>query len=174
MSVVRLDLAWPTAVRVALATIVAALGEPRKNLDGGDHTLNKYKLFKQIRGELAESCSKELRAVEEILQRGLTIVAGGMATIEINTPNSLNSMSESGRIFRDELAQTTRLILERYQRNLKKEMAALGLQDHNSHPETGAMRLSAETNQRDSVQLDTSSSIASLEASVSGHDPTVV
>lgn len=160
-------------MRTALATNVEALGEPRKTRGGGDHRLNKYKLFKQIRGELAESCTKELHAVDEILQRGLSIVAGGMATIEINTPNSLNSMSESGRIFRDELTQTTRLVLERYQRNLKREMAALGLQDIHPHPDSAATSTSAETNQRDSGQSQTISP-HSLEAGINGRDPSFV
>lgn len=91
--------------------------------------MNKYQLYKQIRIELATSCDKEMKAVTELLESGLNSIVGGKVTIELTTSNSLNAMSEAGRIFREELSEATRLILERYRRNLRKEIVGLGLQD---------------------------------------------
>lgn len=91
--------------------------------------MNKYQLYKQIRQELATGCDKELKAVSEILDSGITAIAGGEATLDVALADSVNSMSEAGRVFRDELNESMRLILDRYRRNLQKEIASLGLDD---------------------------------------------
>lgn len=91
--------------------------------------MNKYQLYKQIRQELATGCDKELKAVSELLDSGITSITGGDATLEVALADSVNSMSEAGRVFRDELNESMRLILDRYRRNLQKEIASLGLDD---------------------------------------------
>ena len=91
--------------------------------------MNKYQLYKQIRQELAISCDRELKAVAEILDSGLLTISGGNATLDVGTPNALNSMSEAGRVFREELGEAVSVILERYRRSLHKEVAGLGLDE---------------------------------------------
>ena len=93
--------------------------------------MNKYQLYKQIRQELATGCADELAAVTDLLQSGVTMISGPGSSVDVGAQNSFSSMSEAGRIFREELADAVRLILERYQRNLRKEIVGLGL------PETG-------------------------------------
>jgi hypothetical protein len=91
--------------------------------------VNKYQLYKQIRQELAIGCDRELKAVSEILESGVMALSGINATLDVGSQNSLNSMSESGRVFREELGEAVRVILERYRRSLQKEIAGLGLDD---------------------------------------------
>ena len=93
--------------------------------------MNKYQLYKQIRQELATGCADELAAVTDLLQNGFTAIGSPTASLDVGAQNSFSSMSEAGRIFREELADAVRLILERYQRNLRKEIVGLGL------PESG-------------------------------------
>lgn len=96
--------------------------------------MNKYQLYKQIRQELAVSCDREIKAVSDILDTGLMSITGSTAALDVGTPNSLNSMSEAGRVFREELGEAVRVILERYRRSLQKEIVGLGLDDVRAEP----------------------------------------
>jgi hypothetical protein len=106
--------------------------------------MNKYQLYKQIRQELAIGCDRELNAVSDILESGVMSLNGANATLDVGSLNSLNSMSESGRVFREELGEAVRVILERYRRSLQKEIASLGLDDVRAEqpqaPDTSAAR----------------------------------
>lgn len=89
--------------------------------------MNKLQLYKQIREELGAHYEKELRNVEALLKSGCETVAGSNGRLFCSKTDSLIANGDANKVFREELGEALRLILERYQRGLRREVAALGL-----------------------------------------------
>ena len=89
--------------------------------------MNKFHLYRQIREELAAHYDKELRSVSTVLQEGVEFVAGPNSRIACSKTESLVASGDANKVFREELSEAIRLILERYHRSLSKEVETLGL-----------------------------------------------
>ena len=89
--------------------------------------MNKYQVYRELRDELTGAYERELQNVREILDTGVAEIAGGRVTLQCSEHASVVQLGEAGKIFRDEIGDSLRLILERYERNLSKESASLGL-----------------------------------------------
>jgi len=89
--------------------------------------VNKFHLYRQIREELAAHYDKELRSVSTLLKDGVEFVAGPNSRIACSKTESLVASGDANKVFREELNEAVRLILERYHRSLGKEVQTLGL-----------------------------------------------
>ncbi|MCH9765643.1 MAG: hypothetical protein K0U34_06585 [Alphaproteobacteria bacterium] len=89
--------------------------------------MNKFQLYRQIREELAAHYDKELRSVVALLEEGVDAVVGANARITCTNADSLVTNGDASKVFREEMSEAVRLILERYQRSLRKEIETLGL-----------------------------------------------
>lgn len=89
--------------------------------------MNKFHLYRQIREELAAHYDKELRNVSTLLKDGVEVVAGPNSRIACSKTDSLVASGDANKVFREELSEAVRLILERYHRSLSKEVQTLGL-----------------------------------------------
>ena len=89
--------------------------------------VNKLQIYKQIREELAAHYEKELRNVDALLKSGCETVTGANGRLFCAKTESLIAGGEANKVFREELSEAVRLILERYQRALRREVSALGL-----------------------------------------------
>ena len=89
--------------------------------------MNKQQLFQELRDELASAYTEELASVHGLLESGLTAIKNERAQVHLQEPASLAAKGEAGKIFREELTDAMNLILERYARNLVKEIEHLGI-----------------------------------------------
>lgn len=89
--------------------------------------MNKFHLYRQIREELAAHYDKELRNVSALLQEGVEAVVGPNTRVACSKTESLVSNGDASKVFREEISEAVRLILERYHRSLHKEVETLGL-----------------------------------------------
>ncbi len=93
----------------------------------GFRDVNKFHLYRQIREELAAHYDKELRNVSALLQEGVEFVAGPKSRVACSKTETLVASGDANKVFREELSEAIRLILERYHRSLSKEVETLGL-----------------------------------------------
>lgn len=89
--------------------------------------MNKQELFQELRDELASAYTEELASVQSLLESGLTSIKNERSEVEIHDQSSIAAKGEAGKIFREELSDAMNLILERYARNLVKEIEHLGI-----------------------------------------------
>lgn len=89
--------------------------------------VNKFHLYRQIREELAAHYEKELRNVSALLQEGIESVVGPSTRVACSKTESLVANGDASKVFREEMSEAVRLILERYHRSLHKEVETLGL-----------------------------------------------
>lgn len=89
--------------------------------------VNKYQLYRQIRDELAGHYERELKAVSGLVEEGLDGLVGAGARVACVKTDSLIANGDANKVFREEINEAVRLILERYQRALRKEIDGLGL-----------------------------------------------
>ena len=89
--------------------------------------VNKFQLYRQIREELAAHYDKEVRNVGALLEEGVEVVVGSNTRVTCSKTESLVSNGDASKVFREEMSEAVHLILERYQRSLRKEIEALGL-----------------------------------------------
>lgn len=89
--------------------------------------VNKFHLYRQIREELAAHYDKELRNVSALLQEGVEAVVGSNTRVACSKTESLVANGDASKVFREEMSEAIRLILERYHRSLSKEVETLGL-----------------------------------------------
>lgn len=89
--------------------------------------VNKFQLYRQIREELVAHYEKELRNVSAVLQEGVDCISSANNRLSCGGSELLVVNGEANKAFREETAEAMRLILERYQRSLRKEIEALGL-----------------------------------------------
>ena len=89
--------------------------------------MNKQELFQELRDELASAYTEELASVQSLLESGLTSIKNERSEVEIQDQSSIAAKGEAGKIFREELSDAMNLILERYARNLVKEIEHLGI-----------------------------------------------
>lgn len=89
--------------------------------------VNKYQLYRQIRDELAGHYERELKAVSALIEEGLDDLVGAGARVACVKTDSLIANGDANKVFREEINEAARLILERYQRALRKEIDGLGL-----------------------------------------------
>jgi len=89
--------------------------------------VNKFHLYRQIREELAAHYDKELRNVSALLQEGVEAVVGPNTRVACSKTESLVANGDASKVFREEMSEAVRLILERYHRSLRKEVETLGL-----------------------------------------------
>jgi hypothetical protein len=106
--------------------------------------VNKFQLYKQIREELAAHYEKELRTVDALLKSGCDSLVSGNARLSCSKTDALVSSGDANKVFREELSEAVRLILERYQRGLRREVAALGLVGENGNWDDSDAVLSAQ------------------------------
>ncbi len=97
----------------------------------GSFDVNKFHLYQQIREELATNYDKELRNVSALLQEGVEAVAGPNIRVACFKTESLVANGDASKVFREEMSEAVRLILERYHRSLRKEVETLGLSFEN-------------------------------------------
>lgn len=89
--------------------------------------MNKYQVYKEIREELGADFEKEFKDLQELLTKGVSVIGNAHATLQLVDPKSLAAFGEARKILTEEIEESLRLILERYERNLKKEVGSLGL-----------------------------------------------
>ena len=89
--------------------------------------MNKQELFQELRDELTSAYTEELSSVQSLLESGLTTIQNERSQVQIQDQTSIAAKGEAGKIFREELADAMTLILERYARNLVKEIEHLGI-----------------------------------------------
>lgn len=89
--------------------------------------MNKFHLYRQIREELAAHYDKELRSVSALLQEGVDAITGPNTRVVCSKTESLVANGDASKVFREEMGEALRLILERYHRSLRKEAETLGL-----------------------------------------------
>ncbi|MEM7559944.1 MAG: hypothetical protein AAF346_16025 [Pseudomonadota bacterium] len=89
--------------------------------------MNKQELFQELRDELTSAYTEELASVQSLLESGLTTIQNERSLVELQDQTSIAAKGEAGKIFREELADAMTLILERYARNLVKEIEHLGI-----------------------------------------------
>ena len=65
--------------------------------------------------------------MQSLLESGLTSIKNERSEVEIHDQSSITAKGEAGKIFREELSDAMNLILERYVRNLVKEIEDLGI-----------------------------------------------
>lgn len=94
--------------------------------------MNKFELYRQIRGELTTHYDKEQRLVSTLLDEGVEAVVSTSARIACAESDTLVANGEASKVFRQEINEAIRIILERYQRALRKEVEALGLSNESS------------------------------------------
>ena len=93
--------------------------------------MNKFQLYRQIREELATHYDKELRNVAALLEEGVDAVVGANTRVTCSKTESLVINGDASKVFREEMTEAVRLILERYHRSLCKEIETLGLSYEN-------------------------------------------
>lgn len=113
--------------RVSLAAIAGGLDnwsfpKIQENFD-----VNKFQPYRQIREELATHYEKELRNVSALLEEGVEGVVSANTRISVGKTESLVANGDASKVFREEINEAVRLILERYHRSLRKEVETLGL-----------------------------------------------
>lgn len=89
--------------------------------------MNKFQLYRQIREELAAHYEKELRTVTAVLEEGVEAIASSNTRLACSPADSLVTNGDAHKVFREELTESMRFILERYQRSLRKEIETLGI-----------------------------------------------
>ncbi len=89
--------------------------------------MNKQELFQELRDELTSAYTEELAHVQSLLESGLTTIQNERSHVQLQDQTSIAAKGEAGKIFREELADAMTLILERYARNLVKEIEHLGI-----------------------------------------------
>ncbi len=89
--------------------------------------MNKQELFQELRDELASAYTEELASVHGLLEGGLTAIKNERSQVHLQETGSIAAKGEAGKIFREELSDAMNLILERYARNLVKEIEHLGI-----------------------------------------------
>ncbi|MEM9354794.1 MAG: hypothetical protein AAGB04_01155 [Pseudomonadota bacterium] len=89
--------------------------------------MNKQELFQELRDELTSAYTEELASVQSLLESGLTTIQNERSHVQLQDQTSIAAKGEAGKIFREELADAMTLILERYARNLVKEIEHLGI-----------------------------------------------
>ena len=89
--------------------------------------MNKQELFKELRDELAVAYEAELSNVHGLLENGITTLNNDKYQVRLDQSASLAAKGEAGKIFREEVADAMNLIIERYARNLIKEIEHLGI-----------------------------------------------
>lgn len=89
--------------------------------------MNKFQLYRQIREELAAHYDKELRNVTALLEGGVEAVVGSGTRVTCSKTDSLVANGDASKVFREEMSEALKLILERYHRSLRKEIETLGL-----------------------------------------------
>lgn len=89
--------------------------------------MSKQEQLLELRNELTSAYQSELRNVQRLIESGVSRIENPEACLSLSTAKSLAMSGEAGEIFCDELGDAVMLVLERYERNLRKEMARLGL-----------------------------------------------
>jgi len=89
--------------------------------------MDKRQAFIEMRAELSAAYETELENVQMLLRDGATRIENHGAAIQLSEPRPLAADGEAGQIFSDEFADMLQGTLERYERNLRKEIERLGL-----------------------------------------------
>jgi hypothetical protein len=89
--------------------------------------MDKRQSFIEMRAELSAAYETELRNVQMLLQDGVTRIENDVVAIQLSEPRPLAADGEAGQTFSDEFADMLNCTLERYERNLRKEIERLGL-----------------------------------------------
>jgi len=89
--------------------------------------MSKQQQLLELRKELAKAYQTELSNIQKLIEGGVARVQNAQASISIAGTASLAMSGEAGQIFREEFGDAALLALERYERNLRKEIASLGL-----------------------------------------------
>lgn len=106
--------------------------------------MDKRQSFIEMRAELTAAYVTELRNVQILLRDGVTRIENGSASIELSEPRPLAADGEAGQTFADEFSDIVCCALERYERNLRKEIERLGLNPPTeSAPQSGDTKFHA-------------------------------
>ena len=93
----------------------------------GERVMDKRQSFIEMRAELSAAYEIELKNVQLLLRDGATRIENDVVAIQLSEPRPLAADGEAGQIFSDEFTDMLNCTLERYERNLKKEIERLGL-----------------------------------------------
>ena len=83
--------------------------------------------YKKLRQELSIDYVSEISRVKNLLANGIGDVHDGKALLDVSQTGSLVALGEARKVFREEAWRAMQLILERYERNLKREALGLGI-----------------------------------------------
>ena len=106
--------------------------------------MTKQQQLMELRDELAAVYQKELGNIQKLLDSGIERIANDQADVTLKPQESLAICGEAGQIFCDEFGDAALLALERYERNLRKEMVSLGLDYGNDATRQGDIEASVQ------------------------------
>jgi hypothetical protein len=89
--------------------------------------MSKQQQLLELRKELARAYQAELSNIQKLIEGGVARIENGQAFISVAGTSSLAMSGEAGQLFREEFGDAALLALERYERNLRREIARLGL-----------------------------------------------
>lgn len=89
--------------------------------------MNKQQVYRELRHELSTQYHAELQVVRDLLESPAQLLTNGETQLHLDGPVTLPASGEAGKVFREEVADALGIILERYARNLAKEIDELGL-----------------------------------------------
>jgi len=90
--------------------------------------MSKQRQLLELRQELALAYRDELNRIQKLINGGISRIENPEAFVFVTGTKSLVLNGEAGQVFRDEVGDSVLLALERYERNLQKEMSRLGLE----------------------------------------------
>ncbi len=109
--------------------------------------MSKQQQLLELRDELATAYRAELISVRKLIDDGVARIANAQAQVSISDADSLVGGGEAARVFCDEMNDAAVVALERYERNLRKEIARLGLDvasaDMAPHTQSGSVERSS-------------------------------
>lgn len=109
--------------------------------------MSKQQQLLELRDELATAYRAELIGVRKLIEEGVARIGNAHAQVSITGTDSLVGGGEAARVFCDEMNDAAVVALERYERNLRKEISRLGLDvaaaDITTHGQPGSVDRSA-------------------------------
>ena len=89
--------------------------------------MDKLKVYKELRLQLAVEYEREINAVRDLLENGIQHIGGAETQLSVVSDDRAGTLSETRQRLHEDIDNTLQLLLRRYAKCLEEEVYSLGL-----------------------------------------------